>query len=306
MVVELQGPVMAVQVISLQGPTSPLRPRSLRLQDSLDLGIDPLKNQDSMLESIDSEAPLFEFSDVYGKNIQLLDERRAARRTQSFNQGTVCVSRPLCKGQSISVSLCICFGESCTVSKTLTKHVFLQIKIDEINPKWKGTIILGAVGSHLNSSHLPSSAILLRRPCWIFTHDYINIGGSKVQSNVAECLLKIQKDMIITLGLTHSGCLTLQMGEKCIEEIAAGLPHHVYPVFDLYGKCERISLFDGFDLANGTPINDEITMSTANLMNLDVDRNVPQCEKADLEVHEKETENSLPTINGSNGSGGAM
>lgn len=178
-----------------------------------------------------------------------------------------------------------------------------QIKIDEINAKWKGTIILGAVGSHLGSSHLPSSAILLRRPCWIFTHDYININGSKMQSKVAECLLKIQKDTIITLGLTNSGCLTLQMGEKCIEELAAGLPHHVYPVFDLYGKCEKISLFDGFDLANDTPINDEITMSTANLMNLDSDRNVPQCEKADLEVHEKETENSLPTINGSNGGG---
>lgn len=107
-VVELQGPVMAVQVISLQGPTSPLRPRSLRLQDSLDLGIDPLKNQDSMLESIDSEAQSFEFADVHGKNIKLLDERRAARRTQSFNQATVCVSRPLCKGQSISVSTVEC------------------------------------------------------------------------------------------------------------------------------------------------------------------------------------------------------
>lgn len=95
----------------------------------------------------------------------------------------------------------------------------------------------------------------------------------------------------------------MQMGEKCIEELAAGLPHHVHVIFDLYGKCEKISLFDGFDLANGTPINDETTLSTANLLNLDVDRNVPQCEKADLEVHEKETEISLPTINACNGAG---
>lgn len=124
-----------------------------------------------------------------------------------------------------------------------------------------------------------------------------------MQSKVAECLLKIQKDTIITLGLTHSGCLTMQMGEKCIEELAAGLPPHVYLVYDLYGKCEKISLFDGFDRANCTPINDETTLSTANLLNLDADRNVPQCEKADLEVHEKETENSLPTINGCNGAG---
>lgn len=103
-VVELQGPVMAVQIISMQVPMSPLRPCSLRLQDSLDLGVDPLKNQDSMLESIDSETTFFEFSDIHGKNIQLLDDRRCAQRTQSYNQAIVCIAKPLCKGHSISVS----------------------------------------------------------------------------------------------------------------------------------------------------------------------------------------------------------
>lgn len=103
-VVECCGPVMAVQIISMQVPMSPLRPCSLRLQDSLDLGMDPLKNQDSMLESIDSETPYFEFSDIHGKNIQLLDDRRVAQRTQSYNQAIVCIAKPLCKGHSISVS----------------------------------------------------------------------------------------------------------------------------------------------------------------------------------------------------------
>lgn len=103
-VVELQGPVMAVQIISMQVPMSPLRPCSLRLQDSLDLGLDPLKNQDSMLESIDSETPYFEFSDIHGRNIQLLDDRRIAQRLQSYNQAIVCIAKPLCKGHSISVS----------------------------------------------------------------------------------------------------------------------------------------------------------------------------------------------------------
>lgn len=104
-VIELQGPVMAVQIISMQVPMSPLRPCSLRLQDSLDLGgLDPLKNQDSMLESIDSEAPSFEFSDIHGRNIQLHEERRIAHRIQSYNQAIVCIAKPLCKGQSISVS----------------------------------------------------------------------------------------------------------------------------------------------------------------------------------------------------------
>lgn len=204
----------------------------------------------------------------------------------------------------------------------MNKIVFIiahQIKIDEINTKWKGTIILGAVSSYLNSIHLPSSAILLRRPCWIITHDYININGSKMQSKLGEPLLKIQKDTIITLTLTHSGSLTLsithnlpsrkgsiacnstetlQLSEKFSEEIATGLPHHVYPIFDLYGKCDRISLLCP-DIRNGSPINEEVISSSANN---EIDRNVPQLEKADLEVHEKETDSLQPSIECGEGS----
>lgn len=94
---------MAVQVTSSQGPTSPLRPCSLRLQDSLEFGADPLNKQDSMLESIDSEGLNYEFSEICGKNVKLLEENRSAVRVQSYNQGLVYVTKPLCKGESISV-----------------------------------------------------------------------------------------------------------------------------------------------------------------------------------------------------------
>lgn len=95
---------MAVQLISSQGATSPLRPCSLRLQDSLDLGADVLKNQDSMLDSIESESLLYEFADNHGKHVQLLDGKRAANRIKSFNQAIVCTTKPLCKGGTIRVS----------------------------------------------------------------------------------------------------------------------------------------------------------------------------------------------------------
>lgn len=140
-----------------------------------------------------------------------------------------------------------------------------------------------------------------------------------MQSKLGETLLRIQKDTIITLTLTHSGSLNLsivngQSGRKAsvtttynsnetqqaassndwkfIEEIATGLPHHVYPIFDLYGKCERISLVCP-DVRNGSPINEEVISSS---INNESDRNVPQLEKADLEVHEKETDNLQPSL----------
>lgn len=140
-----------------------------------------------------------------------------------------------------------------------------------------------------------------------------------MQSKLGEALLRIQKDTIVTLTLTHSGTLNLsivnnQAGRKTsvttaynasetqstsdwkfIEEIATGLPHHVYPIFDLYGKCERISLICP-DIRTGSPINEEVISPS---INNESDRNVPQLEKADLEVHEKEETDSLqPSLEG--------
>ncbi|XP_065359109.1 neuralized-like protein 4 [Calliphora vicina] len=277
-VVELQGSTMAVQVTSSQGPTSPLRPFSLRLQDSLEFGVDPLNKQDSMLESIDSEALVYEFSEYYGKNIRLLEDHRSAMRTQSYNNALVYVTKPLCKGESIS------------------------IKIDAINTKWKGTIGLGVVGqcpNLTNSSALPPSIMQCKRPCWVATHDYININGQKIASKYGEALEHIQPGTVITMTLTHAGMLIIMVGSINLEDLTAGLSNHVYPVFDLYGKCERITIITGSDAArNGTPIVEESSALEHDSLN-DQDSNVPQCEKADLEVHEKETEQpSAVNMNG--------
>lgn len=184
-VLELQGSTMAVQIISSQGVSSPLRPFSLRLQDSLDLGLDPLNKQDSMLESIDSECFFYEFSEHHGKNVQLSEDKRQATRIQSYNQGVLALTKPLCKGQSVSV------------------------KIAQINPKWQGTICIGAIGSTMGPNFVyPTSAILLKRPCWVITHDYININGCKTSSKMGDALNQIQVGSVITISLTMSGSLS--------------------------------------------------------------------------------------------------
>ncbi|XP_058066807.1 neuralized-like protein 4 [Anopheles bellator] len=316
-VVELIGSTMAVQVISSQGPTSPLRPCSLRLQDSLELGLDPLNKQDSMLESIDSDSLVMEFSEVHlGKNVTLHDDRKSAARAQSYNQAIVCLSKPLCKGQSVSV------------------------RINSINTLWKGTIAVGALGVAPGTGQqfpFPTSAILFRRPCWIATHDYVNINGTKTQSRYGEVLDAIVPGTIITLTLTHAGSLLISCGSTQLDELATGLPHHVYPVFDLYGKCERLTIVSG-DPKNGSPIEEELGVlpnEPARLANgvtgaagggplgagtvgaggdpfaagsahagggLENGENVPQCEKADLEVHEKETDQTAAAVAGSSSS----
>uniref|UniRef100_W8BLA2 Neuralized-like protein 4 n=1 Tax=Ceratitis capitata TaxID=7213 RepID=W8BLA2_CERCA len=268
-VAELQGSTMAVQTISTQGPNSPLRPCSLRLQDSLDFGVDPLNKQDSMLDSIDSEMQVYEFSELHGKHIRLLDDRHTAMRTQSYNQGVVLVGKPLMKGESIS------------------------IKVEAVNPKWKGTIGLGVVSiwpHSMSVSQMPISMLHFKRPCWLATHDYININGQKIASRYGEALEQIQAGTVITMTLSNVGMLVIMVGSINLEDLAAGVPNNVYPVFDLYGKCEKISLITTNDVGrNSTPIIEEAAaLEYDNLQ--EQDNGVPQCEKADLEMHEKETE----------------
>lgn len=180
---------------------------------------------------------------------------------------------------------------------------------------------MGVLGACPNGNHFPfpSSAILFKRPCWLITHDYININGSKLQSRFAEALEQIQAGTIITMALSQSGSLgkfvitihfvitvsirlfsAITVGQTVVEGFASGLPHHVYPVFDLYGKCEKISIINT-EFRNGSPINEDMSiphhLSEATESLSLIDRNsAPQCrEKADLEVHEKETD--IPVVN---------
>nr|NP_648688.2 neuralized E3 ubiquitin protein ligase 4 [Drosophila melanogaster]API64957.1 neuralized E3 ubiquitin protein ligase 4 [Drosophila melanogaster] len=276
-VAELRGSTMGIQVISAQGPASPLRPCSLRLQDSMDFGVDPLNKQDSsMLESIDSEALNYEFLDVSQKNARLSDDRRSVTRIKSYNQSIVCLNKPLCKGESIS------------------------IKVDALNNKWKGTVGLGVLSA--SPQTVPISLLDFKRSCWLATHDYVNINGQVMPSKYGDALEQIQVGTVITLTLTHAGMLIIMIGSTNLEDLASGLPNHVYPVFDVYGKCEKITLITGNDAgrtgnANGTPILEAPEA-------LELDNGMPQqCEKAHLEMHEKEKDTEQVCESGPSTSG---
>ena len=157
--------------------------------------MDPLAKQDSMLESIDSEClASFEFSEFHGKHVQLVDDKKSAVRISSYNQGVVCLSKPLCKGQSVS------------------------IKITQVHSKWSGTISVGAIGVCPGNSFVyPSSAILFKRPCWILSHDFFNLNGTKTSSKYGDVLNQIQAGTVITLSLTMAGnlCNYIHIFNRC-------------------------------------------------------------------------------------------
>lgn len=93
------------------------------------------------------------------------------------------------------------------------------------------------------------------------------------------------------MSLSHTGSLSLKVDERFADDVASGLPSHVFPLFDLYGKCDRLTILNN-DIRYGSPINDDLPVvpSRNSSMAFESDRNVPQCEKGNLEVHEKEIE----------------
>lgn len=257
---------MAIQIISTQNPQSPLRPYNLRLQDSLELGLDLNKN-DSMLESIEADCFVHEFLENCGINIRLSEDKKSATRVQSYNNGLVCMSKPLARGQSVS------------------------IKVNKICNKWNGTMAFGFIGNNPNCNKLafPSTAINLEKPCWILSQEHFNINGLRTKtSKFNESFEQIKAGTIITIAVNISGAVSLTIGSTTFQDIIVGLPNQIYPIFDVYGKCQKITLISGDNQRVTTSASDD------NIMNNQESESI-NCEKADLEVHEKETDQTTPT-----------
>ncbi|CRK92215.1 CLUMA_CG005699, isoform A [Clunio marinus] len=268
-VVELQGAIMAIQIISTtqqHTPQSPLRPMMLRLQDSLELGLD-MNKQDSMLESIEADSYSYEFAENCGTNVKLSDDKKSGTRIQSYSNGIVCISRPLLRGQSLS------------------------LKINQLNTKWNGSLALGVIGINPNNKIIfPATSINLERPCWIISQEHFNINGMKSKTTrFYEALDQIKVGTIITVSISTTGALSFAIGSLSFQDVIVGLPSQVYPIFDVYGKCHKLTIISE-NQRIPTSASDENVVS-----NLEVESIQQNCEKADLEVHEKETDQTTPT-----------
>lgn len=78
--------------------------------------------------------------------------------------------------------------------------------------------MVGQCPNVANSATLPPSIIQCKRPCWLATHDYININGQNIASKYGEALEHIQPGTVITMTLTHAGMLSkiFFIAEKCV------------------------------------------------------------------------------------------
>jgi neuralized-like protein 4 len=121
------------------------------------------------------------------------------------------------------------------------------------------------------------------------SQDHFNINGIKTKTlKFSEAFEQVKVGTVITLALNIQGALSFTIGTTSFQDIIVGLPSVVYPIYDVYGRCQKITIISGD--------NQRIPSSNSedNIVNNHESESIQQnCEKADLEVHEKETDQIL-------------
>ncbi|XP_051170351.1 neuralized-like protein 4 [Leptopilina boulardi] len=290
-VVELFGSTVAVSITSSKQQHPVISPNaSLRMQDSLELLLDPMpptiRNDIGMESSIEnSEAKLlneivltptqpinasvgdvdycYEFHENHGRNVQL-EKRITARRVASYNQGVVMSSRPLIRGK------------------------MFQVKIEKINERWVSGMLCGVTCVSPEKATFPVTALGFKKHSWIICGDWISHNGTKVKTNYGSNLENLQCGSTVGLLIDEDSRLHLYINGTDQGIAATDLPLYVYAIIDLYGQCEQISIF-GFTFETCTNNSTILERATVEIEDIENSR-----EKADLECHEKE--NIVPEI----------
>ncbi|XP_077270706.1 neuralized E3 ubiquitin protein ligase 4 isoform X1 [Temnothorax americanus] len=292
-VIELFGSTVAVNITSSRQQNPAISPNaSLRLQDSLELLLDPMppRNDAGMDTSIDvSEGKLinettltptqaaatglttsdgdwsYEFHENHGRNIQL-ETKTVAKRVASYNQGVVMSSRPLIKGKPF------------------------QVRIEKLNERWVSNILCGvSCISPEKQTSFPLTALGFKRHSWIICSDWIFHNGTRVKTKYGAGLENLQFNSIVGLLIDEDSRLHLFINNVDQGVAATDLPPYVFAVIDLYGQCEQVSIAG----VNEEPSYSNVAIDNAlaapiECASVETEDVENSREKADLECHEKE------------------
>ncbi|XP_044577539.1 neuralized-like protein 4 isoform X2 [Cotesia glomerata] len=298
-VVELFGSTVAVSITSSKQQLPAISPNaSLRLQDSLELLLDPIpltmRNDGGMDTSIDaSEAKLqeiiltptqpivtstgetdwcYEFHENHGRNVEL-EGQTVARRVASYNQGVVMTNRPLIKGK------------------------IFQVEIEKVNDRWVSGILCGVTCISPEKASFPLTALGFKKYSWIICSDWMSHNGTKVKTRYGGNLESVQAGSTVGLLIDEDSRLHLYVNGSDQGVAATDLPPYVYGVIDLYGQVEQVSIIGPVAEAVLTN-NDAINLAIANNVERvsdEIEDVENSREKADLECHEKENVLEIPS-----------
>uniref|UniRef100_A0A671PAR1 Neuralized-like protein 4 n=1 Tax=Sinocyclocheilus anshuiensis TaxID=1608454 RepID=A0A671PAR1_9TELE len=157
------------------------------------------------------------FLENHGKNIQLSNQNLTAARVSSYNQGLLVTAQAL-------------------------PPVLSQFQIDRLNSSWTSSLSLGVIGHSPDRLNFPSTACCLKRSVWLLQRDSVFHNSLKICENYGPNLDTCPEGTILGLLVDSSGCLHLFVNGMDQGIAAQDIPSPCYPLIDLYGQCEQVTI----------------------------------------------------------------
>uniref|UniRef100_A0A4W5JQU5 Neuralized-like protein 4 n=1 Tax=Hucho hucho TaxID=62062 RepID=A0A4W5JQU5_9TELE len=218
-VLDLYGRVTAVSIVS-----------SSVLEDAGSIKA-PSLSSDSCSEGEEDRTPVeggepavvpntvMAFLENHGKNIQLSHQNLTAARVSSYNQGLLVTAQPLPRQQLFQV-LCI----------------------DRLNASWTSSLSLGVIGHSPDRLNFPSTACCLKRSVWLLQRDSVFHNSLKICENYGPNLDTCPEGTVLGLLVDVNSCLHLYVNGMDQGVAAQDIPTPCYPLIDLYGQCEQVTI----------------------------------------------------------------
>uniref|UniRef100_A0A8C2CZI1 Neuralized-like protein 4 n=1 Tax=Cyprinus carpio TaxID=7962 RepID=A0A8C2CZI1_CYPCA len=214
-VLDLYAKVTAVSIVS-----------STIVEDSESVKA-PSLSPDSCCEGEEDSTPVREpslvptvmaFLENHGKNIELSNQNLTAARVSSYNQGLL------------------------VAAQALPRQQLFQVCIDRLNPSWTSSLSLGVIGHSPDRLNFPSTACCLKRSVWLLQRDSVFHNSLKICENYGPNLDTCPEGTILGLLVDSSGCLHLFVNGMDQGVAAQDIPSPCYPLIDLYGQCEQVTI----------------------------------------------------------------
>ncbi|KAI1898830.1 hypothetical protein AGOR_G00076390 [Albula goreensis] len=158
------------------------------------------------------------FLENHGKNIQLSNQNLTAARVSSYNQGLLVTAQPLSRQQ------------------------LFQFQIDRLNPSWTSSLSLGVIGHSPDRLNFPSTACCLKRSAWLLQRDSVFHNSLKICENYGPNLDTCPEGTVLGLLVDGNSCLHLYVNGMDQGVAAQDIPSPCYPLIDLYGQCEQVTI----------------------------------------------------------------
>ena len=127
----------------------------------------------------------------------------------------------------------------------LAPGTYFQVKIEQLDVRWTGSLMIGLTGQPVEKISSPTSALLIKRQTWIICGNAIHQDGRKICSNLSFDLNELLVGQSVGVYLHSTGYLHVLIDGVDQGSVLWIGKDGLHAVVDLYGMCVQVSTLTG-------------------------------------------------------------